>query len=141
MAYVIGIVLAAVVVGFARWSAFDRGRAFYPTVIIVVASYYVLFAAMGGSAQVLIVEALVMVAFVLVAVLGFKRSSWLIVAGLAGHGLFDALHGHVVQNPGVPEWWPAFCSAFDIGAAVFAAGRIVRAQKGATGGVDASARV
>jgi hypothetical protein len=119
--YAIGILLAAAVAVFARRTGFDRDRAFYPTVVIVVASYYVLFAAMGGTTHVLIVEALIMAGFVLVAVLGFKRGSWLVVAGLAGHGVFDMLHGHVVHNPGVPEWWPAFCLAFDVGAAVLCA--------------------
>ena len=42
---------------------------------------------------------------------------WIVVAGLAGHGIFDALHGYLVENPGVPAWWPAFCLAFDLGAA------------------------
>jgi hypothetical protein len=117
--YAIGILLAAAVAVFARRTGFGRDRAFYPTVVIVVASYYVLFAAMGGATHVLIVEALIMAGFVLVAVLGLKRGSWLVVAGLAGHGVFDMLHGHVVQNPGVPEWWPAFCLAFDVAAAGF----------------------
>jgi hypothetical protein len=117
MAYVIGIVLALVVLGFARWTRFDRDGAFYPTTVVVVASYYVLFAAMGGSGHVLVVEVIAMAAFVLVAVLGFKFNSWLVVAGLAAHGLFDLLHPHVVQNPGVPEWWPAFCMTFDVGLA------------------------
>jgi hypothetical protein len=136
MAYVIGILLAAVVASFARASAFDRDRAFYPTVTIVIASYYVLFAAMGGSTRVLLVEVFVMAIFVLVAVLGFKRSAWLVVGGLAGHGLFDVFHGHVVQNPGVPEWWPAFCLAFDVAAAVFC----LRARADAVSGEAAGLR-
>jgi hypothetical protein len=77
----------------------------------------VLFAAMGGSSHALAVEAAVMIVFVLVAVVGCKRSSWLVVAGLAAHGLFDVLHPQLVHNPGVPEWWPAFCPAFDVGVA------------------------
>ena len=47
--YVVGIVLSIGVALFARWVGFDRDRAFYPTVLIVIASYYVLFAAMIGS--------------------------------------------------------------------------------------------
>ena len=119
MGYTIGILLATVVAGFARWTGLERDRALYPTMLVVIASYYVLFAAIGGSTHVLIAEALVMAVFVLVAVLGFKLGSWLVVAGLAGHGLFDMLHGHVVQNPGVPEWWPAFCLSFDVAVAGF----------------------
>ena len=121
MGYVIGILVALGVAGFARWTGFDRERAFYPTVVVVVASYYVLFAAMGGSEHALVVESIVMAVFVLVAVLGFKWSSWLVAAALAAHGLFDQLHPLVVENPGVPEWWPAFCMAFDVGAAALLA--------------------
>jgi len=47
MPYMIGIVLSVGVALFASYVGFDRDRAFYPTVVIVVASYYVLFAAMS----------------------------------------------------------------------------------------------
>jgi hypothetical protein len=124
MGYVTGIALALAVWVFARWSGFDRERVFYATVVVVVASYYVLFAAMGGAAHTLVVEVAVMVVFVLAAVLGFKRYPWLVVAGLAGHGLFDMVHDLVIANPGVPEWWPAFCLAFDVGAGALLAARM-----------------
>ena len=122
MAYLIGIVLALGVFGFARFTRFDRDGAFYPTVVVVVASYYVLFATMSGAAHALFVEAIVMAVFVLLAVLGFRLNAWLIVAALAAHGVFDVLHGQFVANPGVPEWWPAFCLAFDVGLAGLLAG-------------------
>jgi hypothetical protein len=118
MEYATGIGLALGVAAFARIAGLDRDRAFYPTVAIVVASYYVLFAAMSGHEHVLHTEVVVAAAFVGVAVLGFRRSLWFAVAALAGHGVFDAFHGYVVANPGVPEWWPAFCGAFDVSAAV-----------------------
>ncbi len=121
MGYAIGIVLALVVSRFARWTGLDRDRAFYSTMAIVIASYYVLFAVMGGSTHALVVETLVMTLFVLVAVMGFKFYPWLLVACLAGHGVFDLFHDLVVENPGVPRWWPAFCLAFDVGAAVLLA--------------------
>ena len=37
--YVVGIVLSLAVALFARWVGFDRDRAFYPAVLIVIASY------------------------------------------------------------------------------------------------------
>jgi hypothetical protein len=43
MPYVVGIVLSLGVALFARRVEFDRDRALYPTVLIVIASYYVLF--------------------------------------------------------------------------------------------------
>ena len=49
MEYLIGAVLGVVVGVFARLSGFDRDRAFYPTAMIVIASYYSLFAVMGAS--------------------------------------------------------------------------------------------
>jgi hypothetical protein len=96
---------------------FDRDRAFYPTVLIVIALYYVLFAAMSESAQTVLLESVVMVGFSIAAVVGFKSSAWMVVGGLAGHGVFDALHSYVLENSGVPMWWPAFCLAFDLAAA------------------------
>ena len=117
MPYVVGIVLSAGVAVFARYVGFDRDRAFYPTVMIVIALYYVLFAAMSGSVQTVLLESVVMSLFAIAAVVGFKSSAWIVVAALAGHGVFDALHGHVLENSGVPVWWPAFCLAYDVGAA------------------------
>ena len=121
MPYLAGTVLALMVSGLATLTGLDRDRAFYPTVLVVIASYYVLFAVMGGSGHALVVETLVMTGFLLVAVIGFKKSLWLVVAALAAHGVFDLFHGSVVANPGVPEWWPAFCLTYDITAAAFLA--------------------
>jgi hypothetical protein len=121
MGYVVGIALALVVSTFARLTGLDRDRAFYPTVAIVVALYYVLFAVMGQSSRAVLVDSLGMAAFAAIAVIGFKGNLWLVVAALAGHGVLDAFHGHVVDNPGVPEWWPAFCMAYDVAAAAFLA--------------------
>ncbi|PYR88094.1 MAG: hypothetical protein DMF84_29320 [Acidobacteria bacterium] len=126
MPYVVGIVLSLGVALFARSVGFDRDRAFYPTVLMVIASYYVLFAAMSDSVQTVLLESVVMTVFVIAAVVGFKSSPWIVVAGLAGHGVFDALHGNVLENSGVPVWWPAFCLAYDLGAAGSLAWLIVR---------------
>ena len=115
--YVVGIVLSIGVASFARLVGFDRDRAFYPAVLIVVASYYVLFAAMSGSIQTVAFESVVMTLFMIAAVAGFKGSAWIVVGALAAHGLQDAVHGHIIANAGVPAWWPAWCLAYDRGAA------------------------
>jgi hypothetical protein len=121
MPYVVGIVLSGGVALFARSVGFDRDRAFYPTVVIVVALYYVLFAAMSGSVQTVLYELIPMTTFAIAAVVGFKSSAWIVVGALGGHGLFDAVHGEIIQNSGVPVWWPAFCSTYDLGAAAILA--------------------
>lgn len=114
MAFAMGVALALLTGLLARLAGLDRDRAFYPTVLIVVASYYVLFAVMGGSMHALFIEAVVMSIFTLLAIASFKSSLWLVAVTLAGHGVFDSVHARLVSNPGVPSWWPTFCLAYDI---------------------------
>jgi len=121
MALAIGIVFALMVGLFATRSGLDRDRAFYPTVMIVIACLYSLFAVMGGSTHALVVEALIGAVFIVVAMLGFRRSLWLVAMALAAHGVFDLFHDAVVSNPGKPTWWPAFCGGYDIAAAGYLA--------------------
>jgi hypothetical protein len=109
MGYAVGIVLAWVSCTCARGVGFDRDRAFYPTALVVIASYYVRFAVMGGSTRALVLESVGMSAFAVFALAGFTRNMWLVVGALAAHAVFDFFHAHIVDNPGVPEWWPAFC--------------------------------
>jgi hypothetical protein len=82
--FVVGIVLSAGVALFARQVGLDRDRAFYPTVMIVIALYYVLFAVMSGSVQTVVIESVVMTLFAGAAVAGFKSSMWIVVVALAG---------------------------------------------------------
>lgn len=118
---VVGVSLAFAISVFATVVRLDRDRAFYPTVAIVIASLYSLFAVTGGSTRALVVESIVGVGFIALAVLGFRSSLWLVVAALAVHGVFDLVHGNVISNPGVPSWWPAFCLAYDVAAAGYLA--------------------
>jgi hypothetical protein len=122
----IGSILSLAVAGFAAAIGFDRERAFYPTVLIVIGSYYVLFAAMGAFRRTLIIESATASGFLLVAVLGFRRSLWLVVAALVGHGVFDFVHHFFIDNPGVPHWWPGFCLAFDVLVGAFLTVRLIR---------------
>jgi len=114
MEYLIGVILTVAVAAFAAAIGFDRERAFYPTVLIVIASYYALFAVMGASTGTLIIESIVAGVFVLLAVLGFEGNYWLVVAALVGHGVFDFAHHFFIDNPGVPQSWPGFCLASEV---------------------------
>src|ERR1700731_4504314 len=109
MEYLIGLVLCLAVAGFAAVVGLDRERAFYPTVLIVIASYYVLFALMAASGRALLIEIVVASGFLLFAIIGYKRNLWLVAIALAGHGAFDIVHDLLIENPGVPRWWPGFC--------------------------------
>lgn len=102
-------------------AGFDRDRSFYPTVLIVIALFYILFAVMGGSPSALIAEMIPVTLFVALAIAGFKINAWLVVGGLAAHGVFDFFHSRLITNPGVPLWWPSLCLAYDIALAVLLA--------------------
>jgi hypothetical protein len=111
LAFTVGLMAAAV--------GLDHDRAFYPTVTTVIASYYALFAVMGGSTGALLIDSLVGSVFIAGAVSGFRSSLWVVVVALAVHGILDLAHGRVISNPGVPSWWPAFCLAYDLTAAAY----------------------
>jgi hypothetical protein len=114
MGYLVGFVLSLAVAGLATISGLGRERAFYPTVAIVIASYYVLFAAMGASGPTIFFEIVVASGFLGVAIYGYKNNLWLVAAIIVGHGIFDSIHHLIISNPGVPHWWPGFCLAFDV---------------------------
>lgn len=121
MAFTVGALLAIAVGLFASVVGLDRDRAFYPVVTIVVASYYVLYAVIGGSTHALVLELLAGSVFIVAAVVGFRWSLWIAAAALAGHGVFDFAHAFLIANPGVPVFWPDFCAAYDIAAGAFLA--------------------
>lgn len=114
MEYAIGVMLGLAIAAAATVIGFARDRSFYPTVLIVIATYYVLFAVMGGAYEVLIVELLVAGGFLLVALVGYRTSLWVVALGLVAHGIFDYTHGSFIENAGVPGWWPGFCLAIDV---------------------------
>jgi len=124
MSVAVGVVLALLVGVFGTATGMDRDRAFYPIIMIVIAFYYVLFAVMSGSNQSLWLDAMIAGLFIAAAVVGFKRSLWIVVAALAGHGILDSFHGAVVSNPGVPPWWSGFCIGYDVAAAAYLARRL-----------------
>jgi hypothetical protein len=126
MEYLIGAGLALIMCVFSMSAGFDRDRVFYPILLNVIATYYILFAVMGNSMTALIVESVVAVAFFVPAVAGFKKNLWLAVAGLGAHGVFDFFHHLFIDNPGVPMWWAGFCLSFDIIAGGFLAVLLMR---------------
>jgi hypothetical protein len=121
VALLIGALLAIAVGVLATSLGLDRDRAFYPVVMIVIASYYALFAVMGASTHSLVLESLVGAAFLGAAATGFRWTLWIVVLALAAHGVFDLTHGAVIANAGVPVWWPHFCLTYDLTAAAYLA--------------------
>ena len=129
MAWIVGILLALAVSIFARLVGFDREKGFYPFVLIIVGSLYVLFATMAGNGSEIFVEAIIGAAFVALAAIGFRTSLWFVVAGLALHGIFDFVRGGILPGTGVPGFWPAFCGSYDVVAAAILAALMLLDQR------------
>jgi hypothetical protein len=129
MEYIVGITLALFFCAAAAALGLDRERAFYPAVVMAVASYYLAFAVVDGRGGVLLAELAIAAVFIVSAVAGFKLNPWIAVIALAGHGVMDGFHHHLVHNTGVPPVWPGFCMGFDVtAAAVVALVMLVRAR-------------
>ena len=97
MEYLIGVGLTVAVCAFATLVGFDRDRVFYPTLVTVIATYYILFAVIGSSRPALALESLTAGAFLALAVAGFKKNLWLIVAAARS---FRPVHSES-RSPGV----------------------------------------
>jgi Peptidase propeptide and YPEB domain len=114
MPFVVGVLLAIGIAALAKLTRFDEDRSFYSTVLIIIASYYVLFAVLGGSIHALAWELIIAVAFSTVAILGALFLPALVGMGIIAHGLFDLVHNSILENSGVPTWWPTFCGSIDV---------------------------
>jgi hypothetical protein len=121
MEYAIGLGLALSLCALGTFAGLDRDRALYPVMLIVIASYYDLFAVLGGDTAVLAIETAAFIGFVSVSLIGFRTNLWIVVLALTGHGVFDFFHDQVTVNAGAPAWWPMFCASFDVAAGVYLA--------------------
>jgi hypothetical protein len=84
----------------------------YALGLVLIAAVYIGFAVADGRPRVVAVETVVASVFVVVAAVAVTVSPWLIVAGLAGHGVKDAWQHRTGFVTGT-RWWPPFCAAVD----------------------------
>ena len=92
----------------------------YALGLALIAGVYIGFAVADGRPQVIVAESIVASIFVVVAAVAVTGSVWLIVVGLAGHGLKD-LWQHRRRFVANTRWWPPFCAVVDwVAAAIIA---------------------
>jgi len=96
----------------------------YALGLVLIAAVYIGFAVADGRPTVIAVETGVASVFVVIAAAAVTGSGWLLVAGLAGHGLKD-LWQHRTAFVANTRWWPPFCAAVDFVAAGLIAGALV----------------
>jgi hypothetical protein len=114
IAFITGVGLAVVLAIFGKLTGYEKDRSFFPTLLIVIASYYMLFAILDGSVSTILIEIAVASIFIVIAIWGSYQFPLIVGAGIALHGIFDFMYGHFYLNNGVPVWWPAFCAGIDI---------------------------
>ncbi len=96
----------------------------YALGLALIAAIYIGFAVADGRGRVIAVESTVASAFVIVAAAAITGSPWLLVIGLAGHGLKD-LWQHRTQFVANTRWWPPFCLVVDFTVAAILAVEII----------------
>ena len=96
----------------------------YALGLVVIAPVYIGFAVADGRRTVLAVEIGVASMFVIIAAAAVTGTPWLLVVGLAGHGLKD-LWQHRTQFVANTKWWPPFCLVVDFVVAAIIAVEIV----------------
>lgn len=84
----------------------------YALGLALIASVYVGLAVADGRPSVIVVESGVALVFVIVAAAGVTGTAWLLVLGLAAHGVKDAWQQRRQYVSGT-RWWPPFCAAVD----------------------------
>lgn len=101
----------------AKFLKFSLDKSFYPTILIIISTYYFLFAIMAGQIGQTIEEIIGFFAFLIIAIIGYKKPIW-VAFGLALHGVFDIFHQKIIDNDGTPIWWPSFCYSIDFTIAI-----------------------
>ena len=85
--------------------------------LVIIASIYVGFAVADGRPIVIAAEVVVASSFIILAAVAIGSSPWLVVIGLAGHGIKD-LWQHRTRFVANTRWWPPFCLVVDLVAAI-----------------------
>lgn len=92
----------------------------YALGLTLIAAIYIGFAVADGRSKIIAVECSVATLFVIVAAAAVTGPAWLVVLGLAAHGLKDLWQQHTkyVANT---RWWPPFCATVDFACALIIA--------------------
>jgi len=92
-------------------------RWLYALGLITLPSLYASFALRAGQPAVAVQEMIYGVPYVVAGLVfawvGFRRSAVVVGAMWLLHGLYDLVHSRLLTNPGVPDGYPIFCFVVD----------------------------
>jgi hypothetical protein len=125
----IGLMAAVGAISIARKTLAPKAeQIFYAMFLIIIAAFYLAFAAYFGAATAWRLETAVVMAFVVIGLLG-ARLPFALMVGYSLHGLWDLLHelqAHGAYSgfePGqltaIPLAYGVFCAAFDFSMAAY----------------------
>jgi hypothetical protein len=126
---VIGLMSVAGVIAMTRKIFGPRAeQVFYGVFLIMIAAFYLAFAAYFGIATAWRLETIAVLAFAAIGILG-ARLPFALIVGYPVHGLWDLLHeleahgAYSAFEPGqlttIPLAYGIFCAAFDFGIAAY----------------------
>lgn len=108
-----GVGLGGVTVALMAIGGVMNQRGTWATIMVAVASFYVVFAFQTGETLEIVVHTGLATGFVALAIIGARTSAWLLATALLAHGIFDISAGLVIANP-APGWWGPFCLGMDL---------------------------
>lgn len=111
-----GLAVAVLTVAFAR---LVRGQHWvYAIGLLTLPSLYASFAWHADLPAVVVMELVYglpyLAAGLLLAWRGMRHSATVVAAFWIAHGIYDLVHDRLLNNPGVPEWYPVFCFTVDV---------------------------
>ena len=113
IAFITGMVLSAILLGVAFATGLHKDKGAWTVSLIAIAAFYVVFAFQIEQPATILLQTVIALLFTAIALLGYMRSAWFIVSGLALHSVFDGVSMYTSQNP-APDWWGPFCIAVDV---------------------------
>lgn len=95
----------------------------WPLFLVSLPIYYMLFGVLAWDGSAVLNELLYGLPFIAIGLLVWKMNSkmalYIIAAGWLCHGFYDFYHDAFFVNPGVFNWYPAFCALVDVSVAMY----------------------
>ena len=95
----------------------------WPIILATLPIYYMLFAVLAGEGAVVLSELICGLLYFAIGLLVWRMDSKItqrvIAVAWLSHGLYDDYHDMFFVNPGVFNWYPAFCALVDIGVGLY----------------------
>lgn len=91
-----------------------KSRAVFGIGLVVAAAVYVALAIFASAFREALIEGCGVVLFGSLAVLGIRRSAWVLAAGWMAHVAWDLLLHPLDHSSYAPWWYPMACIGFDL---------------------------